>query len=129
MLEKSMSAYGQPGPKSAPGGAKERAGAGLVKRLRESTQHQSHQASSGNALLAGAGGSRKHHQGSADFSVTAVSEDDSGSRKTNDFDALVANFQQGLTLRKLQEELAASQSSMRRSEHAFRELAGKAGLR
>ena len=134
-MEKSMSAYGQ-NPKSAPAGggkggsAKERLGAGLVKRLRDSAGNASHVTSAA-ALLAGAGTGRQQQQrsDSGAFSVSAVSEDDSASRKIVDVDAMVRNFQDGVTLKKLQAELAASQQSMKRSENAFRELAGRAGLR
>ena len=118
VLEKSAADYGKI-PKSS--AAKDRCGAGLVKRLRQSTQTQ---AGSGVAtvLLSGTGRQRGSE---SDFSVTAKAEDDSTSRKMLDFDSLVANFQQGLTLRKLQAELAASQTNMKKSATAFRELAGK----
>ena len=132
VLERSLNAYGGGGgggrsAKSAPSGkkgpssAKERLGAGLVKRLRSTatgTGGGVEKSASARALLAGAGAASSNT-----FTVTAVSEDDSSGRKAMDFDALVANFTQGLTLRKLQAELAASQESMRRSQAAFKSLA------
>lgn len=132
VLERSLNAYGGGGGRSAksaplPSGkkgsssssAKERLGAGLVKRLRSTatgTGGGVEKSASARALLAGAASGNT-------FTVTAVSEDDSSGRKAMDFDALVANFTQGLTLRKLQAELAASQESMRRSQAAFKSLA------
>ena len=97
-------------PRSAPGkgssAAKDRTGAGLVKRLRQQTQPNS--------------------ASSSGFDVSRL--DDEAARKS-EFDNLVLNFQQGLTLKKLQAELAASQQAMRRSEGMVREIAGAAGFR
>lgn len=111
-------------PRSAPGSkgssaAKERTGAGLVKRLRQQTQPSSGSSS-------GRSNNNNNSSSSSGFDLSRL--DDEAARK-NEFDSLVLNFQQGLTLKKLQAELAASQQAMRRSEGMVREIAGAAGFR
>lgn len=80
---------------------------GVVKKLRSQTQSDPSSASKG---------------GSSGFVVATMSEDD-GQKAPLDFDSLVANFQQGVTLQKLQAELQASQQSMKRSEDFMKQLA------
>lgn len=133
VLEKSSHAYLGGGNNSAsqqarkPRSAKDRLGAGLVKRLRQTATSNSSAGGSGRAASMLAGGAGQGPDEIADFTVTAVSED-AGSRKIVDFDAMVANLSQGVMMRKLQAELAASQQSMQRSSVHIRELAGKAGF-
>lgn len=62
----------------------------------------------------------------AGFSVPVMAEEDH-QKAAMDFDSLVANFQQGITLQKLQSELAASQQSMKQSEDFMKQLTREFG--
>jgi hypothetical protein len=92
-------------PRSAPTGSKKQVagkkgkGNGLVKKLR--------------------GGITADNTG---FGVATIHESDSR-RNALDFDSLVANFEQGVNLQKLQDELKQSKASIAKSENFMRELA------
>lgn len=91
--------------RQAPKGSGKSGGAGVVKRLRSKTQAHT---DSGPPP--------------AGFTVSAIAEEDL-KKNTVDFDALVANFEQGITLQKLQDELKSSKLSMQRSEDFMKQLA------
>jgi hypothetical protein len=91
---------------------------GMVKRLRSQTYtHQTGSASgSGHDQRTGGGG------GGGGFD-TSVSQSDGGSnRQVLDFNALVANFEQGIALKQLQQELEDSRAAMARSKRAVEEI-------
>jgi hypothetical protein len=81
-----------------------------VKRLRS----QSHSAAVATAAASG-----------SNFDTTSAPEADNGKRQVLDFDALVANFEQGLGLQKLRAELEASKKSMERSSNTIKQMAAE----
>ena len=83
--------------------AKERSSGNVAKKLRQQTK---------------TGHGHAHH-GNFDTSIT---QPDMVTRSVVDFDALVENFQQGLTLHKLRSELQESQASMERSRQAMQSI-------
>lgn len=93
-------------PSASDGGGKK---AGVVKKLRQKTQ-------------------QRDAMGDHAFMVSAASEEELSSKKAQlDFDALVANFEQGITLHQLQAELNSSKASMAKSEEFMRQLAMEYG--
>lgn len=102
-------------------------GNSVVKRLRVQT---------GSAITFSSGDAASNREGSSSgqgrssaassaggFDVSGVAVEEDLRRNALDFDALVANFEQGLTLTKLQKELQQSQSAMAASEQFMRKLA------
>jgi hypothetical protein len=91
-------------------GAGTTSGSGMVKRLRSQTfTHQTNESSS-------------HPSAGGSFD-TSISHSDGGShRQVLDFNALVANFEQGLTLKQLKQDLEDSRASMAKSKKAVDEI-------
>jgi len=102
-------------------------GISVVKRLRVQTggaitfSSRGDQFPSNNNREGSAGQGRATSGGGFDVSGVAVEED--LRRNVLDFDALVANFEQGLTISKLKTELQQSKSAMEASEQFMRKLA------
>jgi hypothetical protein len=87
---------------------------GMVKRLRSQTY--THQTASAAAATASA-----DTNGGFDTSVSRQS-DGGSNRQVLDFNALVANFEQGIALKQLQQELEDSRAAMARSKRAVEEI-------
>jgi hypothetical protein len=61
------------------------------------------------------------------FNISAAAVEEESKKALFDVDALVANFEQGITMHKLQAELNSSKESMARSEAFMRQLAREFG--
>jgi hypothetical protein len=116
-------AYGHPITKSSKlseGGS----AVGVIRKLRSNKQNQGKDRERDKEREKDRGdrGEKERNQSQSNsFDVTVDSEVDSKKNAIN-FDELVANFQNGTTLKKLQRELEISKQSMQRSEAFLKSL-------
>jgi len=100
------STQGRSKAKSAKAAAQKKKKENMVRRLRSQTEGRSKENSS--------------------FDTSMTTQDGGSLRNAVDFDALVANFEQGLTLQRLKEELEESKASMARSNKAMQQISKEA---